>query len=192
MGQSPKSEFYNDEGKGLPFHQGVKDMSGFPYVTETNQYLTAKGSETQKKKILPKNSLVVSCIGSAGEYALVSKDSQFNQQINAIKFSKEEFTFYTFCFSKFLKLKLQALGSNGATMTNVNKGKFEKIDITLPHTSLLKEYHLSVKDNFAVILNLQTQNRLLKEARDILLPRLMSGMVDVDDIEVKLPELETH
>lgn len=173
-----KDEYY---GGDIPFIK-TPDMSGFPYVTETNQYLTQQGSDVQKRKILPKNSLVVSCIGSAGEYALVSRDSQFNQQINAIKFSQEEFTFYSYCFSKFLKLKLQALGSNGATMTNVNKGKFEKIDISIPHSTLLKQFHLSVKDNFAAILILQNQNQLLKEARDILLPRLMSGMVDPDEI----------
>jgi type I restriction enzyme S subunit len=45
-----------------------------------------------------------------------------------------------------------------------------------------------VKNNFEIILNLQNQNRLLKEARDILLPRLMSGMIDVDAITGQVGE----
>lgn len=176
-----KDEYFNGD---IPFIK-TPNISGPPYVMETTDYLTQAGADTQKKKFLPKNSLVVSCIGSAGEYALVAKKSQFNQQINAIKFLKEEYTFYTYCFAKHLKPWLDALGSNGATMTNVNKGKFEKIDITKPNEELLKIYHKNVKSNFEVIYSLMQQNQLLKEARDILLPRLMTGMVDVDELKLK-------
>ena len=182
-----KDEYYNGD---IPFIK-TPNMSGFPYVMETTEYLTQAGADTQKKKYLPKNSLVVSCIGSAGEYALVAKNSQFNQQINAIKFSKEEYTFYTYCFAKYLKPLLNALGSNGATMTNVNKGKFEKIDITIPEEEVLKKYHIIIKPNFSVIYSLMKENQLLKEARDILLPRLMTGMIDVDQIQLEYLEPTT-
>jgi type I restriction enzyme S subunit len=130
-----KSEYYNGD---IPFIK-TPNLSGFPYVMHTAEYLTQTGADTQKKKYLPRNSLVVSCIGSAGEYALVAENSQFNQQINAIKFFKKENTFYVYCFAKYLKPLLDALGSNGATMTNVNKGKFEKIDIIKPEKELLKK-----------------------------------------------------
>lgn len=180
-GKTPSTAQEDYYGGNIPFIK-TPDMSGFPYVLETNQNLTEKGSQTQHKKVLPKNSLVVSCIGSAGAYALVSRKSQFNQQINAIKFSKEEYTFYAYCHSRGLKPILDALGSNGATMTNVNKGKFEKIDIILPNEELLLDFHTGVKLNFEVILLIMKQNQLLKEARDLLLPRLMSGMLDPDEI----------
>ena len=154
-------------------------MNGSVYVIETNQYLTQQGSDVQKNKILDKNDLVVSCIGSAGAYALVSRPSQFNQQINAIRFKKKEYVYFTFCYAKGLKEILEALGSNGATMTNVNKGKFEQIDIVLPNEELLNQFHQFAKPCFESILNLQNQNQRLREARDILLPRLMMGMIEV-------------
>jgi type I restriction enzyme S subunit len=154
-------------------------MNGSTYVIETNQYLTELGSDNQKGKLIDKNSLVVSCIGSAGAFALVSKPSQFNQQINAITFKKEEFTFFTYCYAKSLKEKLEALGSNGATMTNVNKTKFEKIEIILPDSQLLNKFHKIFKPNFENILNLQSQNQRLRETRDLLLPRLMMGILEV-------------
>ena len=53
-----------------------------------------------------------------------------------------------------------------------------------PHLNIITSFHSKVKNDFAVILNLQNQNQHLKEARDILLPRLMSGMIDVDGLEV--------
>ena len=176
-----KEEYFNGD---IPFIK-TPNMSGFPYVMETSDYLTKKGADTQKKKYLPKNSLVVSCIGSAGKYALVAEDSQFNQQINAIKFSKEHYTFYTYCFAKYLKPLLDAIGSNGATMTNVNKSKFEKIEITKPDEELLKTFHSNVKLNFEAIYSLMKQNQYLKEARDILLPRLMGGIIDVEQLNLE-------
>ena len=170
-----KEEYYNGN---IPFIK-TPDMNGFVYVIETNQYLTQEGSNVQKNKILDKNDLVVSCIGSAGAYALVSRPSQFNQQINGLKFYKKEYTYFTFCYAKGLKEILEALGSNGATMTNVNKGKFEQIDIVLPNEELLNQFHQFAKPYFENILNLQNQNQRLREARDILLPRLMMGMIEV-------------
>ena len=166
----------------IPFVK-TPDMAGFPYVLNCTQKLSELGANSQKKKFIPKNSLMVSCIGSAGAFALSSEDCQTNQQINSIIFYEEYYTFYFYCLAKGLKPVLEGLGSNGATMTNVNKGKFEKIEAILPQIQLLMKFHNMIKDNFEVILNLQTQNRLLKEARDILLPRLMSGMIDVEQLE---------
>jgi type I restriction enzyme S subunit len=176
-GKTPPTSKEGNYNGEIPFIK-TPDMANFPYITETNQTLSELGAQTQKGKYLPKNSLIVSCIGSAGAYALVSKKAQTNQQINAIKFNNEKFTFYTYGFAKNLKDLLGALGSNGATMTNVNKGKFENIEIIKPENDLLNVFHNKVKNNFEVILSLQNQNQLLKEARDILLPRLMSGMID--------------
>jgi type I restriction enzyme, S subunit len=91
-----------------------------------------------------------------------------------------------YSYARYLKPLLEALGSNGATMTNVNKSKFEQISVVLPTDELLVEYHQYASKNFESILILQKQNQLLKEARDILLPRLMTGMIDVDAVGADL------
>lgn len=171
-----KKEYF---GSDIPFIK-TPDMNGLCYVTETNQYLSDLGAFSQKNKFVEKNTLLVSCIGScAGGFALTSSLSQFNQQINGIKFKMDEYAFYTYCFASSLKLIIEALGSNGATMTNVSKGKFEQIDINLPNETLLTIFHVKAKDIFDNILNLQSQNQRLREARDLLLPRLMMGIVEV-------------
>ncbi|WP_201533934.1 restriction endonuclease subunit S [Psychrobacter ciconiae] len=162
----------------IPFIK-TPDMGELPYVIQTNSYLSKEGALSQKNKFLPKNSLLVSCIGTAGVCALTSRESQCNQQINAIKFDSENMTFFTYCFAKNLKPHLEALGSNGATMTNVNKNKFENIKIITPSLQLLNMFHEKVSLNFEVILLLIKQNQKLKEARDILLPRLMMGIIEV-------------
>ena len=57
-------------------------------------------------------------------------------------------------------------------------------EVILPKKVQSTEFEQFAKQSYNMILNLQKQNQLLKEARDILLPRLMSGMIDVDSWEV--------
>ena len=182
-GKTPSTENEDNFGKDIPFIK-TPDMAGVPYVIKTEQYLSISGANSQKGKLLPKNSLIISCIGSAGAYALTAVTSQTNQQINAIVFNNEKYTFYMYSYAKHLKPLLEALGSNGATMTNVNKSKFEQITVVIPNDELLVKYHEQFKKNFESILMLLKQNQLLKEARDILLPRLMTGMIDVKQLPV--------
>ena len=61
----------------------------------------------------------------------------------------------------------------------------ELIVIDLPTLELQNLYEIKCKPNYQVIDKLIVQNRLLKEARDILLPRLMSGMIDVDEVQME-------
>lgn len=178
-GKTPSTKnqlFFNGE---IPFVK-TPDMSGFPYVLETSQYLSELGANSQKNKYIPKNSLMVSCIGSAGVIALASQSCQTNQQINTIVFQEPIYTFYFYCFAKGLKPVLEALGSNGATMTNVNKGKFEKMKIVCPNYETLEKFNSLSNPIFELILDLQKQNQKLKESRDILLPKLMNGTINVE------------
>jgi type I restriction enzyme, S subunit len=70
-GKTPSTENVDNFGSDIPFIK-TPDMAGMPYVLKTEQYLSKKGRDSQKGKALPKNSLIVSCIGSAGVYALTA------------------------------------------------------------------------------------------------------------------------
>ena len=170
-----RSDFY---GGHIPFIK-TPDMHGLPYVNETSNNLTELGQQAQLNKNLPANSVLVSCIGTAGVVAMTSKISQTNQQINAVVFDSTFKSFYFYCFAKTLKPLLEGLGSNGATMVNVNKGKFENIDLNIPTESLLVEYAKMAEPMFNQMLTLSIQNQKLKAARDILLPRLMNRTIEV-------------
>jgi len=182
-GKTPSTNNEDYFGGNIPFVK-TPSMHGNTYTLETQEYLTKLGASTQKNKFLPKNSLMVSCIGSAGVYSLVANDCQTNQQINSIKFCKDEYSFYIFGFAGYLTNILDAIGSNGATMTNVNKTKFENIKVAMPSSDLLERFHSIYSSNFEAILNIMKKNQLLKEARDILLPRLMTGMINTDELDI--------
>jgi type I restriction enzyme, S subunit len=177
-GKTPSTANINFYGGNIPFVK-TPDMHDAPYVLSTSIYLSNDGAESQNNKFLPKNSVMVSCIGTAGVVALASTNCQTNQQINSVRFAEEFKAFYFYGFARGLKTLLEGLGSNGATMVNVNKSKFEKIELIVPDSETLKRHYGLVKVIFDQILILQEQNEKLKEARDILLPRLMNRTLEV-------------
>lgn len=73
---------------------------------------------------------------------------------------------------------MEAIGG-GATMGNVNKNKFENIELLRPNILLLRNFTDSCAPMFRQIHNLALQNQKLRAARDLLLPRLMSGEIAV-------------
>lgn len=75
-----KEEYYGNE---VPFVT-IPDMHGCVYTVHTERMLSELGADSQRKKTLPKNSICVSCIGTAGLVALLPEPSQTNQQINSI------------------------------------------------------------------------------------------------------------
>lgn len=170
-----KSEYYGGDVKFIK----TPDMNDSIYVIKTNQTLTEEGAKSQEKKYVPKNSILVSCIGTVGVVSLTSELSQFNQQINALVPFEEEYVYYLYFKFKSLKETLEALGSSGATMSNVNKGKFESIKILNPDKKVIKLFYDQCDVVFRQILNLQYTNEKLMEARDILIPKLIMGEIEV-------------
>ena len=69
--------------------------------------------------------------------------------------------------------------ATGAGYPAVRPDDFERAAVDLPPTDLLMFFHESVEPNFRLISKLEQQNQKLTQARDLLLPRLMSGEIAV-------------
>ena len=178
-GKTPPTKRKDFYGIDVPFIK-TPDMHRNIYMENVEQYISNKGADNQKNKYLPKNTVIVACIGArAGVVGITSRVSQTNQQINALISKDRNANFWFYFFFKGYKDELRALGSSGATMTNVSKGKFEGIKLIYPSGSLLKDFNKVTAICFDKILNLQKQNQKLKAARDILLPRLMNRTIEV-------------
>ncbi|MBP9924558.1 MAG: restriction endonuclease subunit S [Cyclobacteriaceae bacterium] len=70
--------------------------------------------------------------------------------------------------------------ATGATYPAVTSQAFEDAEITIPNRVLVESFDLKFRPSIDLIWNLTKQNQFLKEARDILLPRLMVGAIDID------------
>lgn len=118
-------EYYNSND--VPFIK-TPDMHNDIYVTSYESYMSKKGADSQKNKYLPKNTIIMSCIGSAGEIALTSEISQTNQQINAIISS---YPYYLYFALKKDKDDILVLGDGSTTMVNINKTDFGNFEIDI-------------------------------------------------------------
>lgn len=169
-------EYYTN-GK-VPFVT-IPDMHNVVYPLKTEKRLTIEGAQTQKNKYIPPNSVMISCIGTVGLVSIATEVCQTNQQINSIILNNEDNLY--FFYESMLRMKdlLDGLGSNGATMTNVNKSKLEKLIIISPSKDIVKQYNDVCKPLFESALNLSRKNVYLKNMREALLPKLMSGEVEV-------------
>ena len=169
-------EYYTN-GK-VPFVT-IPDMHNVVYPLKTEKRLTIEGAQTQKNKYIPPNSVMISCIGTVGLVSIATEVCQTNQQINSIILNNEDDLY--FFYESMLRMKdlLDGLGSNGATMTNVNKSKLEKLIIISPSKDIVKQYNDVCKPLFESALNSSRKNVYLKNMREALLPKLMSGEVEV-------------
>lgn len=177
-GKTPSTtndSYYNGN---IPFVK-IPDMHNTIYPIITESTLSKEGANTQKNKFIPKNSIMVSCIATVGLVNIAVQECQTNQQINSIVLNDLRDLYYLYFSTKGLKMLLDGVGSNGATMTNVNKSKFANIEILYPTIELSEQFYNFCKPIFEKILVLSKSNIELKISRDQLLPKLMSGELEV-------------
>lgn len=181
-GKTPSTKNKENYGDAYPFIT-IPDMHNKVFVTRTERYLSEQGNQLQSKKLLPKNSIIVSCIATVGLVTINAYPSHTNQQINSIVPESDIDLYY---FYEYLKLKedeLKAIGSAGSATLNVNKGQFEKIKYVYADKAVRKKYMKQVKPIFNMICNNQIESENLIEVRDTLLPKLMSGEIRVTDLQ---------
>lgn len=182
-GKTPSTKVPEYYGSDIPFIT-IPDMHGNTYAVTTERYLSTYGAESQRKKMLPRNSICVSCIGTAGLVTLTAQESQTNQQINSI-IPKEGYSpYYIYLLMQTLSVIINNLGQSGSTIVNLNKAQFGKIPVTIPSVATMKSFDEIAKPMFDAILSNQEENIKLAELRDSLLPRLMSGDLDVSGIDL--------
>ena len=170
-----KAEYY---GGTIPFVT-IPDMHNQVYPLLTEKTLTNTGANTQKNKFIPEKSVLVSCIATVGLVNIAFEKCQTNQQINSVVLFREKDLY--FVYESMLRIKdlLDGVGSNGATMTNVNKTKFSNIRILCPPEPVIDAFYSWCMPAFENILTLSKSILKAQQARDRLLPKLMSGEIEV-------------
>ena len=189
-GKTPSKKRPEYYGHYIPFIK-LPDMHGNIFCLKTQDNLSRLGAESQRTKTIPPNNLCVSCIGTGGIVIITSVASQTNQQINSIILRNEtdlEFLYFTLVD---LKETIVRYGATGATMTNLSRGKFTALQVVSPGELLVGQFHNLMVPAFQSIRNLQQRNQTLRQTRDFLLPRLISGELDVSDLEIHVPEEAT-
>lgn len=179
-GKTPSKSNSNYYGGDIPFIK-IPDMHGNVFVENSEDRLTEEGSLSQIKKFIPPYSLMVSCIATVGLVSINTKPSHTNQQINTVIPHNKSALFYLYQYIKNNEELLKNMGRGGTTTLNVNTRSFSNIRLLIPSEIALEQFHRVVEGLFKKIeLNLH-ESRTLSLLRDTLLPRLMSGELEVPE-----------
>ena len=179
MGQSPKSEYYNDIGEGLPFHQGVTDFGPrFPTHTKWT---------TVDKRVAEPGDILFSVRAPVGRINVASDRLVVGRGLSAIRAMDGNQNFLLTQLKEQFAVE-DSIG--GGTIFNaVTKRDMESIQLLKPISSVVEAFEVVAGPMAHLIANLCRQNLVLREARDLLLPRLVSGELDVSELDLGLETL---
>ena len=168
MGQSPKSEFYNSEKKGLPFHQGVGSY-GVRFVMDDIY-------STSYTRIAEPNSILFSVRAPVGRLNITKNKVVLGRGLAAINQTDgcQSYLYYLLK-NKFFK---DNIVGNGSIFASVSKDELLNQKFLIPERNLMMQFEKIVSQMDKQIENLDSKNKRLIEARDRLLPKLMSGEVE--------------
>lgn len=165
MGQSPKSEFYNEDGDGLPFHQGV---TGFGL-----RYPEHKTYCTVTKRLAKTGDILFSVRAPVGRINLANDKIVVGRGIAAIKSKLGQQNFLHYALkSHFFK---EDMIGGGAIFASVSKKDLLGVKLLQPEEPFVRLFMDHVKPIDEQIDILTRANKELAKARDLLLPKLMSG-----------------
>lgn len=117
-------------------------------------------------------------LGRKGNVGSVFWESENFYPIDTVYYVNSTHSLYFLYFN----LQRQNFINNDAAVPGLNRNSAYLKTLVLPAKELLDLFDSQIRTIFELIKNLRIQNQLLKEARDLLLPRLMSGVVDVDEL----------
>jgi type I restriction enzyme S subunit len=169
-----KEEYW---GGGIPWINSGK-VNDFR-ITSASEYITELGLEKSATKLLPKGTTVLAITGATlGQFSRLEFDACANQSVVGIigtDDASNEFIFLN------IKNGIQRLISaqTGGAQQHINKENVNTFNIIYPGKNLMIAFTNAVQVMFSEISVLLSQNISLAETRDSLLPRLISGELQI-------------
>ena len=177
-GGTPKTSepLYWDNGT-IPFFS-PKDVNGV-YCFATEKHITETGLNKCSSNLYPKDTIFITCRGTVGKVCLAACDMAMNQSNYAIKAIDGYSQYYVFFLVKSVVERL-IKKSNGAVFSAITSKDFDE-EILIPSQKAVEDFTNMIDGFFRRIFTIGTENPRLSALRDTLLPRLMSGELEVPE-----------
>lgn len=173
MGQSPSGETYNDIGEGMIFFQGRSDF-GFRFPS--NRIYT-----NDPKKIAKKFETLISVRAPVGDINMVAEDCCIGRGLGSIS---HPLNLYSYTYHKILSIQdeLKSYDNEGTVFGSINKETLGNIKNIIPPISISRLFNelSNEKDSLIFILTKECQD--LVKTRDTLLPKLISGELEIAEV----------
>lgn len=157
----------------------IPDMHNSVFIIETTDSLTELGLNSQSNKTIPPYSICISSIATVGLVCINPEPCQTNQQINTIVPKNSFLKYYLYYLAISMKETFLATASGGTATLNMNTSQFSNLNAIMPSDDILKKFDEIVSPMMAKILENNYCNQTLTQTRDTLLPKLMSGKIEI-------------
>ena len=174
MGQSPSSSSYNEDGNGTIFFQGRAEF-GF-------RFPTVRLYTTEPKRIACANDTLMSVRAPVGDLNVAHTNCCIGRGLAAIhsKNNRQSFVLYTMLS---LKKQLDVFNGEGTVFGSINRNSLNEMPLLIPSSEKIDEFEALVAPMDAAVRNNYDEICRLEQLRDTLLPKLMSGELDVSGID---------
>lgn len=186
-GSSPrpiKDSKYFENGK-IPWIKIADATKSGKYLYETNQKVNEYGASFSR--LLPKGSLILAASGTLGYTQLLGVEGCIHDGwLYLDKFKRVDKHFLYFLFKDQETFFYNS--AYGAAIQNINTTILREMKFILPSDNIQNKFIKFIENNDKLIDNLARKNINLRKTRDLLLPRLISGEIDVENLDINIGE----
>jgi type I restriction enzyme S subunit len=171
-----KAEYYENGTIGWVKSKELNNS----FIIDTEEKITEDALKNSSAKLLPKHSVLIAMYGATvGEIGVTTKVFTCNQAI--CSFLPNENYPFSFIYNFLLHSKQDIIGrAVGSAQQNISQQVLLQFKLVIPPSELVQEYHKIVFPLFQKIQDNIEENENLRDLRDSLLPKLMSGEIDVN------------
>ena len=175
---SRKEERYWAEGTINWYSPSDLTKSQSMFMESSSDKITDLGLANSSARLFPPFSVMMTSRATIGAISINTTEACTNQGFITCLPNERIPVYFLYCWL-LTNIDIFTNLATGATFKEISKGVFKKIPILLPSERLTQEFQEYVQPMAETVLNLQRQNQKLTEARDSLLPRLMTGELSV-------------
>lgn len=171
-----KPEYYTQ--KGIAWLT-PKDLSNHPavYTSRGEIDITEEGYNSTSTKLMPKGTILFTSRAPIGYISIAQNDICTNQGFKSLV-PRKAGTCFLYCFLKYVTPEIEKK-STGSTFKEASGALMKSLQVIMPEQKVFEEFEEIVSPLFARIESLEKENSRLSTLRDTLLPRLMSGEIEV-------------
>lgn len=161
----------------------ISDMGSCgTYISRSSEQLTQEAVDKFNIKVVPSNTVLLSFKLTVGRIAITHGEMTTNEAIAHFKTNKPFINEYLYCYLK--DFNYQTMGSTSSIAIAVNSKIIKAMPFVIPANGEISRFHSVAGPIFEQIRNNQIENDSLAEMRDALLPKLMSGEIDVSAVQL--------
>ena len=149
------------------------------FISDSSEYLTKEAVDSHNIIMVPRNTILLSFKLTVGRVAIADKELTTNEAIARFILSDDKYMEYLYLYLK--KYDYNSLGSTSSIATAVNSKTIKGMQMLQPSDNAIDAFHIKVNPILEKIRSLTKENSHLSLLRDTLLPRLMSGEIEVPE-----------